>query len=434
MAAATYYKDILLNVTPWFAPVLLFLSSCPANSRDVDFFTVVDAGVALNDGGTTWLNGGLGKARDDEDGVVLDQALLGVGLHVTDTLTVRAVGSYYTDPDAGPDTQFGVTEAWLHYRPIPRSDLRYEIRAGAFLPPFSMENITPGWLSPYTWTPSAINTWFGEELRTVGMEARVERMGKFSGSPHDFSLTASVFGFNDPAGSLLAWRGWSMHGRQSRLFESVPFTKLPAFQSSRPFELQSQWDTPFLEVDDEIGYYLQGEWDYGRRSELTVAWYDNRGIPTALSDSEGQYAWHTRFIHLGWHLTLPRDFEFIAQYINGDTGMGMVWQPRVTGVVVDFESFFLLLTKQFGSHRFSVRYDNFSTDDHDNTFMDDNDERGHAWTLAYFWNAKPNLRLGLEWLQIDSRRSARGYIGQAAVQQDSHLFAGVRWRFDSAEH
>ena len=103
-------------------------------------------------------------------------------------------------------------------------------------------------------------------------------------------------------------------------------------------------------------------------------------------------------------------------------------------MVADFQSFFLLLSKHIGRHRFTVRYDNFSADDHDNTFMDNNDERGHAWTLAYFWNARPNLQLGMEWLQVDSRRTARVYIGQAAAQQDSHLFAGVRWRFDTAAH
>ena len=132
---------------------------------------------------------------------------------------------------------------------------------------------------------------------------------------------------------------------------------------------------------------------------------------------------------LAWGIT--GDLDLIIQYMNGETGMGMVTQPRITGVVNDFEAFFILLVKRFGKHQFTVRYDDFSVDDRDNTSFDHNNERGHAWTLAYFWDVRPNLRFGLEWLEVDSNRMARNYLGQAAAKQDSHFQAGIRWRFNA---
>ena len=44
------------------------------------------------------------------------------------------------------------------------------VKAGAFFPAISLENDDLGWTSPYTLTPSAINSWIGEELRTIGSE------------------------------------------------------------------------------------------------------------------------------------------------------------------------------------------------------------------------------------------------------------------------
>ena len=45
------------------------------------------------------------------------------------------------------------------------------MKTGAFFPTISLENDDLGWTSPYTLTPSAINSWIGDELRTIGSEA-----------------------------------------------------------------------------------------------------------------------------------------------------------------------------------------------------------------------------------------------------------------------
>jgi hypothetical protein len=76
-----------------------------------------------------------------------------------------------------------------------------------FYPEFGFENPTMGWPSPYNYTHSAISSWVGEEMRTIGGEFKVTRPGRFhGGSPHTFSLVGWVFKGNDTTGTILAWR------------------------------------------------------------------------------------------------------------------------------------------------------------------------------------------------------------------------------------
>jgi len=395
---------------------------------EFEYFGVFDIYGVATDASNSWLNGGLGKTRYSEDRLDLGQAMLGGNVNITDTLVLHGVGSLYTDPDAGPDTLVDITELFLHYRPVPTSAVRHELKIGAFFPPFSKENISPGWLSPFSWTPSAINSWIGEELRTVGLEVRVEKQGKFSGSPHDFAVVASVFGVNDPAGSLLAWRGWSLHGRQTRLFERVPLATLPAISAGSTFEKQSQSVKPVLELDGRPGYYVLGEWDYLKKSNLSIGYYDNRGDPTEVSISKGQYAWDTNFFHLGWKLRLPHQFDLITQYMQGDTAMGQIVPPYNKAVIADFDAFFALLSKKSGRHRFTLRYDRFNVKNRDNTPHDTNNDDGHAWTVAYFGSLHQNLEFGVEWLYIRGSHAGRHYFNTPVVETETQIQIGLRWR------
>lgn len=80
---------------------------------------------------------------------------------------------------------------------------------GGFYPQLSLENPDMGWLSAYNYTNSAINSWVGEELRTLGVEATIKRPARNFNSAHSFSLVGATFKGNDPAGTLLAWRGFA---------------------------------------------------------------------------------------------------------------------------------------------------------------------------------------------------------------------------------
>jgi hypothetical protein len=108
-----------------------------------------------------------------------------------------------------------LSEAFIDWRPIPTSSNQQQVRFGAFYPPFSLENTDLGWSSPFTYSYSAINTWLGEEVRPIGAEWSLRRRLGFAGSPHELRVFASAFYGNDPAGTFLFWRGWSLHDRQN---------------------------------------------------------------------------------------------------------------------------------------------------------------------------------------------------------------------------
>ena len=80
-----------------------------------------------------------------------------------------------------------------------------------------MENDDLGWASPYTLTPSAINSWIGDELRTIGSEGNV----RWKTDLGTVSLLGAVLCCNDEAGILMADRGWTMDDRPTGLFERV---------------------------------------------------------------------------------------------------------------------------------------------------------------------------------------------------------------------
>ena len=62
----------------------------------------------------------------------------------------------------------GLSEAYLVFKPTPAGDTRYSVRAGLFYPPVSQEHQGPAWIDADMITPSAINSWIGEEVKVVG--------------------------------------------------------------------------------------------------------------------------------------------------------------------------------------------------------------------------------------------------------------------------
>jgi hypothetical protein len=83
--------------------------------------------------------------------------------------------SAWGDDDRNP---LDLTEAYLQFRPYPLNGYRFRLKAGAFHAPISLENRAAGWESPYTLSYSAINTWLGEELRTIGVEGQLDWLGR----------------------------------------------------------------------------------------------------------------------------------------------------------------------------------------------------------------------------------------------------------------
>ena len=90
-------------------------------------------------------------------------------------------------------------------------------KAGAFYPRLSLENVDAGWSNLYALSSSVINTWIGEELRTIGTEARVVRELPWV-TDQQVSFEGALYVANDPTGAALTWRGWAAHDRQTGIF------------------------------------------------------------------------------------------------------------------------------------------------------------------------------------------------------------------------
>jgi len=377
-------------------------------------------------GHQSWTEGGAGKLRYDDDGLVFSRGFLDVGLQLTDTVELNLDIELYND-DLGPLADF--TEAFVEWRPLVDSANRYRFKVGAFYPRVSMENTAPGWSSPYTISPSALNTWVGEELRSYGMEASISRRPASLGGAHSFSLHGSIFYKNDPAGALLAWKGWSIHDRQTRLSDLLPLPPIPQIQPGMWFQRQDPFLALFMEIDNDPGYYVSAEYRYSNKAMFRVTHYDNRADPRAFEN--GQYGWGTDFNMLGMQFTLPGDIGLIYQWMDGLTVMG----PFIRGAHVvdaDYYSDFLLLTRAFGPHRLSARYDRFGVYENDSVPLDDNSEYGHGITVSYAFEMNKNVSLAAEWISIYTYRDAWEYYGLEDEGTETQLQLAVRLRFGNS--
>jgi hypothetical protein len=405
--------------------LLLPLAATSETPDRHDLRAALDISYLDTKGLSSWTEGSVGKLRYDEDsdGLMLSRAFIDYSLNLADTVTANVALELYDD-ELGAIADF--TEAYLEWRPVPNSENRFRLKLGAFYPNISMENTGASWSSPYTMNASAINTWIGEELRTVGAELSVSRRPEIFGGAHTFSLEGSVFWGNDPAGSLLAWKGWSLHDRQSRFGDKLPLPPLPQIAPGMMFEAQDPYVAPFREVDGRPGYYLSGSWRFSNRMLVRAMHYDNRADPTAIE--RGQYGWTTRFDHVGLQVTLPADVGLIFQWMRGSTNMG----PRVNRahvVDVEYDSNFVLLTKLVGKHRLSARYDHFEVTQNDHTFEDNNPENGHAWTISYQMAYTEYATLAVEWLRVQTHHCGWVYYGIAPDATERQLQVSLRLRF-----
>ena len=307
--------------------LLPLLSGAEAPGRHA-IATGIDLSYVDTSGLRSWTDGFVGKLRydGDSDGLTVSRMFVDYSMRLMDTVHGHLALEAYDD-DSGSVLDF--TEAFVEWRPVPRSATRYRLKLGAFYPKISLENVQPGWSSPYTISSSAINTWVAEEIRAVGAELSLSRRLGSLGDAHTLSAQAAVFYGNDPAGALIAWKGWSAHDRQSRFTDELKLAPLPQIQPGRMFELQDPFIPPFREIDNRAGYYINGEWRVGQRLALRIMHYDNRGDPAAFED--GQYAWHTKFNHLGAQLALPGGAGSSSIGCRTSSPAPACWKWRLSG-------------------------------------------------------------------------------------------------------
>ena len=382
------------------------LATLSTNAAELKLHGVLDlrATATSNSSATSYLKGGSGKLHySDGEQLSLAQGGLEAIAQWDNGLSAHAVANAYLDSE---DDALGLTEAFVKYRGLPdENGLRWGLRAGIFYPKISLENDAFAWASKYTLNSSTLNTWIGEEIRVQGLELSATRLGRFHDSDRDLSASLTVFNNNDPAGALLSWHGWTQSHRQTLWTESRPFPWLPAQAPGGMLAAQALTSDPFIEVDDRLGYHLQGEWKQRRQGKLNLGYYDNRGRP--YIQENGQYAWRTRFYHLGGQWRLSKDLLLMAQYLNGDT---LMQAPTRLDVVNNrYDSGYLLLSQRFGRHRLTARGELFSVTDDDLTPGDNNHEHGKALTLNYSWRASKHWFVSGELNWLDSHRPARRY-------------------------
>ena len=160
----------------------------------------VDMRLIAVDAPTSYLYGGLGKLRFDEehDGLQVGRIRAAWSQPIGETLNVHLDASLWRP---GDDHAFDLTEAYLEYRPYPAGGWRSRAKVGAFYAPISLEHRAAGWTNPYLISSSAINTWVGEELRTIGAEYSLEWLGTRSGHAFDAEFVAGDLRLERPGRS-----------------------------------------------------------------------------------------------------------------------------------------------------------------------------------------------------------------------------------------
>lgn len=282
-------------------------------------------------------------------------------------------------------TSAGLVEAYVDARAEFGLD-EVQLRAGQFFLPTSRENKEALWTSPYTIHFSALNSWIGEEVRPVGVDLQYRHI---TSRGHAITTGATAFQGNDSMGALLAWRGWSIGNHLSTYNEVLPLPPVPFFPAQR-----SDGTKPFgSDLDGRTGYAARVRYSVPSRANVLYTYVDNRG------DRElhrGEYAWATRFHLIGAEIGNPDRVVVASEYMRGKTGMGV---PPIF-VDANFYAAYVLVSGKSGRNRLTARYEMFNTEERDFSIAEVNEENGRAWTLAWFVDATPSLRLGGEFTQL----------------------------------
>ena len=393
---------------------LLFAASPAAQAENVDV-AGVDIGVTgyadlrgiVTPDQGSWIDGELGKTRYGDASnpdFRLAEIVGQIRAQITGELSAVAVGRIESKQRTFAD----VLEAYLRYRPVSVSAWRWTFTAGAFFPPVSLENTEIGWTSPWTLTPSAINSWVGEELRTIGAEGRVE----WRSDERTIGVVGSIYGWNDPAGVLMADRGWALDDRPTGLIDHPRIPDVIAYARHLPEPLT----TPeFMDIDKKPGWYAGASWDENGVGRIEVLRYNNDADPTIIRD--GVVAWRTDFWSAGARTNIG-PVTLLAQGMRGET---YIKPSPFFFSDTYFESAYLLAGYEMGDWRFAARADVFSTDESHRGTSIKMSEHGNAFTAAINWLPYDWLRLTTEWLRVDSTRRQRITDDLDARQVDNQI-------------
>jgi hypothetical protein len=394
------------------------LAAAPAQAAQWDFSGYADLRVVIPpEQDRSWLDGGLGKLRygKGDSNLQFGGAVGQASVLITPELVATAVGRV----ESNQATPVDLLEAYVRYRPVSTTKWRWSVKAGAFFAPFSLENTELGWSPYWTLTPSAINSWFGEEFRTIGGEFTLEWRGEAG------TLTASgaAFGLNEPAGVMMADRGWTMDDQPTGLFSEL---RIPDATLLRQHQEVPDTTPLFKQFDSHVGWYAGMSWDDTDQWHVEVYYYDNEADPGAHKDD--YFNWHTAFWGTGFEDRFGDDFMVIAQGVSGKTTIAPSPFFRSD---TDFDSAFGLLGWEHGMWRLAGRAEIFHTET-TNTFglSEATSENGTALTAAVTMLPADWVKLTGEIVSITSTRGERTIVGLTPEQTETQFQLAARFYWD----
>ncbi len=403
--------------------VFAMLMASTAGAQTFRFSGFVSARGVYARSQPSWLEGGFGRfetgARNATSSSTANVDLVQIGAQWTPAawIDIHIGAQARHDPASKSVRAAGLVDAFVAVRKGP-----FQLRAGQFFLGTSRENRENLWTSPYTISFSALNTWIAEEVRPVGAE--LEWRHHFANFDA-ITLVGGAFRNNDTMGAILGWRGWSIGNRLSVYGEVLPLPPLFSLRDGRFFAHQRRDGTvPFeSDLDKRTGYTARVRYQRPERGSLQFARVDNRGD---RHEYRQEYAWHTRVNVLSGDLRNDRGTTLLAEYGWGSTGMGL----RPLAVVdLTYGAGYALVSQTFGRNRLSARFDVFRTNDRDHTSAETNTENGRAWTIAWFYEVRPQVRLGLEFANVSARRIAAAESGFDPNTDGRTLTVEMRYRF-----
>ena len=408
---------------------LAALWAAPAAASDLKLFTADtlelngDLRLVGVDGEESWVDGGFGKLRSGGDGGLKVQPQLGnVNLvwkpQFTWSLSAAVVGTL----QGGQRTEAGISQAYLSFKPMRGSKVAFSARAGLMFPPVSLEHEGADWHVKDSITPSAINSWMGEEVRPVALEGSVGvNLGE-----HKFRGTLALFAANDTAGTLLTFRGWALHDRITLAFNGQPLPPLgPDWDG-----VQAPYTHPLIDLHrgfaDRPGYYGKLAWQPPMPVRVELFHYDNRADPEDVN-TDLEWGWHTRFDNLGLVANLGGGAELKAQALQGRTRMGFE-EEGLRWVDNRFRSAFALLAKPVGTVGLAARIEAFDTRNRGGSWSDEYDEHGWSAMVAAKREFGPVTGL-VELLHVSSKSPAREHADEEERQEQTQVQADLRMRW-----
>ena len=372
---------------------------------------LVDLRWVHSDSLPSYVDGGIGTLRFDSDheGLRLGRAMLASKLRLSDQVSLHSVIDAYGDHNGNA---VDLSEFWVEISPFPTQSIRWRARIGAFFMPVSLENRGPGWSDVYSITPSAINTWLGDEFRTLGTEIEARWLGVNSDYRGDVALIASVYGWNDAAGTLLAQRGFALTDRPSTLFGGIGLPRANIYH----------------EIDHKPGYYAGIDWHHHDWVEFRALRYDNRADPGAYT-IDGGGAWRTRFSSFGLRLEPAEYLTILLQYVDGDTAVGAD-SLGSDQYILNYHAGYALASIERNRDRLTLRGDRFSMHQVSGlAFGPPSDEAGHAWTLSWTHEFSNHWQSAVEWIRASSSFPPRVAYNVPIALIETQTQVALRYRF-----